>query len=175
MTAASKSQTGKILLMVGRIALAIVFLVASYAKLRPQTPGPWSVSSLKTSLLLFAMQVDSYQLVPEHYVAPAANLLPFTEFVLGLLLVSGWQLRWVATATAALLGFFFSVMVRTYAAGLEINCGCFGPGEKLGPVTLIRDGSLLALALAVTIGAFILHRRSKQRAPMSAALPEGAK
>jgi hypothetical protein len=60
------------------------------------------------------------------------------------------------------------VMVRTYMAGLEINCGCFGPGERLGPLTLLRDGSLLALALAVTIGAFILRRkRSIESAPVA--------
>ena len=54
-------------------------------------------------------------------------------------------------------------MVRTYMAGLEINCGCFGPGERLGPLTLLRDGSLLALGLAVTIGAFMLRRKNKSR------------
>ena len=51
-------------------------------------------------------------------------------------------------------------MVRSYFLGLEINCGCFGPGERLGPMTLLRDGSLLALAIAVTVGAFLVHRRN---------------
>lgn len=175
MSATSKPKTGKTLLTVGRIALAVIFLVASYAKLRPQTAAtPWSVASVKTSLLLFAMQVDSYQLVPEHYVAPAANLLPFVEFLLGILLLAGWQLRWVAAFTTALLGVFFTVMVRTYALGLEINCGCFGPGEKLGPKTMLRDGSLVALALAVTIGAFLMHRGRRQSL-MSVAAPDAAK
>jgi hypothetical protein len=53
--------------------------------------------------------------------------------------------------------------VRSYRMGLEINCGCFGPGERLGPVTLLRDGSLLALALAVTIGAFLIGRVARER------------
>ena len=57
-------------------------------------------------------------------------------------------------------------MVRSYFLGLEINCGCFGPGERLGPMTLLRDGSLLALAIAVTVGAFLVHRRNN--APHSA-------
>jgi hypothetical protein len=54
------------------------------------------------------------------------------------------------------------MMVRTYRMGLEINCGCFGPGERLGVGTLLRDGSLLALAIAVTVGAFVLSRRKRE-------------
>ena len=49
-------------------------------------------------------------------------------------------------------------MVRSYVVGLKIDCGCFGPGEALGPKTLARDGSLLALAIAVTVGAFRMRR-----------------
>jgi hypothetical protein len=46
---------------------------------------------------------------------------------------------------------------------LEINCGCFGPGERLGVGTLLRDGSLLALAIAVTVGAFVISRRKRSK------------
>jgi hypothetical protein len=68
-------------------------------------------------------------------------------------------LRWTATVASALLLFFFSVMLRAYMKNLAIFCGCFGVGEKLGPLTLTRDGSLAALAIAVAIGAFLMHRR----------------
>jgi hypothetical protein len=88
---------------------------------------------------------------------------------LGLWLLSGVWLRYSSLVTTLLLGAFFAMMVRTYRMGLEINCGCFGPGERLGPKTLLRDGSLLALALAVTIGAFLLRRkRSERSAPAGA-------
>jgi hypothetical protein len=80
---------------------------------------------------------------------------------LGLWLLSGVLLRYASLITTLLLGAFFAVMVRTYMAGLEINCGCFGPGERLGPLTLLRDGSLLALALAVAIAAFMQGRKSR--------------
>jgi hypothetical protein len=122
---------------------------------------PWSGSSIKTSLSLFAMQVDSYQLLPPQLVSPAAHFLPPFELFLGLWLLSGVLLRYASLVTTLLLGAFFAVMVRTYMAGLEINCGCFGPGERLGPLTLLRDGSLLALALAVTIGAFLQGRKRR--------------
>ena len=165
MPSGSPSNTGKILLLTGRIALAAIFIVAAYAKLNPQAPVPWSMGSMRVSLSMFAMQVDSYQLLPPSLVSPAAHFLPPFELFLGLWLLSGILLRYAAAIPSLLLGVFFAVMVRSYFLGLEINCGCFGPGERLGPMTLLRDGSLLALALAVTIGAFMLQRRSTSAAP----------
>lgn len=155
----SKGKSWRVLLLVTRIVLAVIFLAAAYAKLKPQTDTPWSVASVKTSLSMFAMQVDSYQLLPETQVSLAAHLLPPFELVLGLWLLSGIALRFSSLLTTILLGGFFAVMVRTFALGLEINCGCFGPGERLGPKTLLRDGSLLALSLLVTAGAFLRPRK----------------
>jgi hypothetical protein len=40
-------------------------------------------------------------------------------------------------------------------------CGCFGNNEKLGPLTLLRDSTMLLLAIAVTIGAFLIVKRKK--------------
>lgn len=160
MTDVSRQTTGRILLAIGRIALAVIFLAAAYAKLKPQAPVPWSMGSMRVSLSMFAMQVDSYQLLPPSLVSPAAHFLPPFELFLGLWLLTGVLLRGSALITSLLLGVFFGVMVRSYFLGLEINCGCFGPGERLGPMTLLRDGSLLALAVAVTIGAFMVHRRT---------------
>ncbi|MGA8144781.1 MAG: MauE/DoxX family redox-associated membrane protein [Candidatus Acidiferrales bacterium] len=159
MTSSSRATTGNILLGLGRIALAAIFIVASYAKLKPQAAVPWSAGSVRVSLALFAMQVDSYQLLPPSLVSPVAHLLPPFELFVGLWLLSGIALRYSALVTSLLMALFFAVTVRSYLLGLEINCGCFGPGERLGPKTLVRDGSLFALAVAVTIGAFLVHRR----------------
>ncbi len=40
-------------------------------------------------------------------------------------------------------------MLVSYFRGAGIDCGCFGVGEALTARTLIRDGSLLAAALAL--------------------------
>lgn len=165
-----RGQLAPVLLIVGRLALAGIFLFAAYAKLKPQAEMPWSGASIRTSLSMFAMQVDSYQLLPPQLVSPAAHFLPLFELFLGMWLLSGLWLRYSSLVTTLLLGVFFAMMVRTYRMGLEINCGCFGPGERLGPKTLLRDGSLLALALAVTIGAFLLRRNHNERT----ATPAGA-
>jgi uncharacterized membrane protein YphA (DoxX/SURF4 family) len=158
----------RMLLFLGRLALAGIFLFAAYAKLKPQAAVPWSAASIKTSLSLFAMQVDSYQLLPPQLVSPVAHLLPPFELFLGLWLLSGVFLRYSAVVTTLLIAAFFATQVRTYRAGLEINCGCFGPGERLGPKTLLHDGAFLALALAVTIGAFLVARkRREESAPVA--------
>jgi len=169
-TNATRRQRAPILLMVGRLALAGIFLFAAYAKLKPQAAMPWSGASIRTSLSMFAMQVDSYQLLPPQLVSPAAHFLPLFELFLGLWLLSGVWLRYSSLVTTLLLGAFFAMMVRTYRMGLEINCGCFGPGERLGPKTLLRDGALLALAVAVTIGAFLLRRKRRERSAPAGAV-----
>jgi len=170
------TSLGRMLLLVGRVALAAVFLVAAYAKLKPQGRMPWSPASVKTSLAMFAMQVDSYQLLSVKAVNFVAHALPPFELFLGLWLLSGIALRFSSLISTLLLGGFFTVMVRTYALGLEVSCGCFGPGEQLGTKTLLRDGALLALSVAVCIGAFLIRRKPRDEgAPVAAvATPQRA-
>jgi len=55
----TRGNLARTLLLFGRLALAAIFLFAAYAKLKPQAATAWSGSSIKTSLSLFAMQVDS--------------------------------------------------------------------------------------------------------------------
>src|ERR1700677_4892407 len=138
MTTTTRGSIGWVLLLVGRLALAGIFLFAAYAKMKPQAATGWSSGSIKTSLSMFAMQVDSYQLLPPQIVSPVAHFLPPFELFLGLWLLSGILFRYSALATTLLLCVFFAMQVRTYRMGLEINCGCFGPGERLGPKTLLH-------------------------------------
>ncbi len=133
------------LLIAGRLFLGAIFVYSAYAKLK----APW---------LEFAGSLNAYELLPESALEPLAKTLPWCELALGVALISGiWQ-RWFALIASLLLGLFFTVMVRSYIVGLKIDCGCFGPGEALGPKTLARDGSLLALAIIVTVGAFRMRR-----------------
>jgi len=130
-----------------RLVLAAVFVYAAYTKLRQ----PW---------LLFALSIDSYQLLPQWAVLTVARTLPWFELVLGLLLASGFGLRWVAALTSLQLIIFFGVMLRAYAKGLGIDCGCFGAGEALTYKTLIRDGLLTAGAISLTVMAFKSQKTS---------------
>lgn len=129
------------LLLLARVALGAVFLYAAYTKLRQ----PW---------LIFAASIDSYRLLPEWAVLSLARTLPWLELALGLLLLSGYKLRYAAAAASGLLLLFFAVMLRSYFKGLGIDCGCFGVGEALSPRTLVRDGLFLALSLSLTVASF---------------------
>ena len=67
-------------------------------------------------------------------------------------------MRYVATVATALLVAFFSVLLILYFRGFHGDCGCFGPGEQLGPKTLARDGALVLLSVWVTWEAFRRNR-----------------
>lgn len=124
-----------------RLVLGAVFVYAAYVKLR----DPWT---------LFALAIDSYKLLPVAWLEPVARTLPWIELAVGLFLIIGVFVRASSTVMSLLLVVFFSLMVRAYAQGMEISCGCFGPGETISWKTLLRDGSLLAGSLALTYLAF---------------------
>ena len=144
----------RVLLVLGRIALGLVFLVAAYAKLHFN--GAWHFGDYH---FFFAMAIDSYNMLPLWAVEIMARVLPVLEAVLGALLISGVGLRWTAAFTSALLLVFIGAMTRALILHIQIKCGCFGNDEPLTIWTLLRDSSLLVLSLAVTIGAFVLKKR----------------
>lgn len=142
----------RIIIWIGRIVLAAIFIYAGYAKLfRPDMmPRP----QIPIAISLFALQIDSYQILPPPAVLFVARTLPFAEIVLGVLLLFGWQLRiWTMLVTLIIAGFFASV-VRAYSLGLQINCGCFAKPEPLTGMTILRDGALLLLAILMTVFVF---------------------
>jgi uncharacterized membrane protein YphA (DoxX/SURF4 family) len=133
-----------------RLGLGAVFGYAAWSKLRQ----PW---------MLFAMSVDAYHVLPEWGAVAVARTLPWLELVLAVMLVVGLWKRISLPAASALLAVFFGLMVRSYARGEGIDCGCFGPGEAISPLTLLRDGGLLAASLILSMT--VLRRNSaKSRA-----------
>ena len=133
----------------GRLLLGALFLYAGYVKLR--------------SPFLFEMAVDGYQLLPPAGVIVVARGLPWLEVALGLLLWSGWKLRYSATFTALLLGGFLVAMTITYARGIDAVCGCFGPDERISPRTLARDSLLFLLAATLAAGTWWRRKGSVRR------------
>jgi uncharacterized membrane protein YphA (DoxX/SURF4 family) len=136
-------------LLILRVVLAVVFLYAAYSKLRQ-------------SWLLFAMAIDAYGLLPQWAVLALARTLPWCELALGILLLTGFWLRQAALAASLLLVVFFGVMLRSYAKGLEINCACFGLGEAISAITLLRDGVLVLASAVLAALAFRQGRAVKQ-------------
>lgn len=138
------------LLFTLRVLLGAVFIYAAYMKLR----DPWMV---------FAMEIDAYQLLPPWAVLFVARTLPWGELILGLALISGIGLRYAAAGATLLMAVFFAIMTFSFLKGMQIDCGCFGPGDKIGPKTLTRDGALLAMCTALWILAVRAVKRVANR------------
>jgi uncharacterized membrane protein YphA (DoxX/SURF4 family) len=144
------------IIWIGRLVLAGIFIYAGYAKL---TLGMHPRPPLGVALSYFQLQVASYEILPPTAVYYVAHTLPFAEIALGVFLLVGWQLRVWATLVSLVMVAFFIAVVRSYALGMQINCGCFATPEPLTIKTVIRDGALVALALLMTAFAFMEARK----------------
>ncbi len=163
MMQSSPLNARRVVIWIGRLVLAGIFIYAGYSKLFLPNFIPWPLFalrfSLSTNLSNFAVQVESYKLLSPGGVSFVARTLPFAEITLGLLLLIGWQLRiWASLITLIMVG-FLGVVSRAYLLHMNINCGCFATPEPLTGMTVVRDGALLALALLMTIFAFIEARK----------------
>jgi uncharacterized membrane protein YphA (DoxX/SURF4 family) len=136
-------------LIAGRLFLGGVLFYAGYVKVQQ----PW---------ISLASQVDAYQVLPQDAVIFVAKTLPWFEIGLGAVILAGLWLRWTGLAASLLLGAFFVVLLRAYLLGMDIDCGCFGPGEKLTWKTLLRDAFIFGVACSVTLGAFLRSRTPPQ-------------
>jgi uncharacterized membrane protein YphA (DoxX/SURF4 family) len=154
----------RIILWVGRIVLAAIFIYAGLAKMIRWDMHPRPPMGIATSL--FALQIDSYQMLPPWATLQVARWLPWAEIVVGLLLLIGWRLHIWSTLVTLIIGGFFAAVVRAYALHLDINCGCFAKPEPLTGMTVLRDGALFLLAVLTTVLAFQEARRTH---PWSAA------
>ena len=132
----------RLFLLVLRVALGCIFVYAAWMKLK----DPWQ---------LFAMSIDSYRILPLQAVELVAHVIPWLELAVGLLLIAGVWLRISGSIVSLLLLTFFGLMLRAYAKGMEINCGCFGTSEMISWKTLLRDGTMVAAALLITTMAFL--------------------
>ena len=157
----------RVFLLVGRMALAAIFIYAGAVKLLGLAIHPRPTVGL--ALSYFALQVDSYQLLPPWAVQFVAHTLPLAEIAIGLMLLLGWLLPIWSTLVTLLVAGLFASVVRAYALGLQINCGCFAKPEPLTGMTVLRDGALLLLAFLMTVFAF---QEARKPHPWSAATPE---
>ena len=132
---------GPIAIVVLQILMGGIFIYAGYVKLAE----PWQ---------LFAAGIADYEVVPMWAAKFLAHTLPWFEVLIGLLLIAGRWFRTSTVSTSLLLLVFFSLMVRAFAGGKEINCGCFGPNEPISWKTLVRDGSMLGVSLFLAAIAF---------------------
>jgi uncharacterized membrane protein YphA (DoxX/SURF4 family) len=148
---------------IGRLLLGGIFVYAGISKIFFPNTHLWPMFvlrfSISTNLATFAEQVKSYKLLSAAGVDFVAHTLPFAEILLGLLLLIGWGLRiWASLVTLLMLG-FLTLVTRAYLLHMNINCGCFATPEPISLKKIFEDGAMAALALLMTIFAFIEARQ----------------
>lgn len=119
-----------------QIALAAVFGVAAVAK-------SFSPTGVREALSGFG--------VPGWAVPLLAPALPLSELAVGVTLLPFVHPRAGAFAATALLALFTAAIANNLARGNAIDCRCFGEirPRPIGPLTLVRNGILLAAAAVV--------------------------
>src|SRR5215467_130142 len=151
------------MIWIGRLVLGGIFVYAGISKLFFPNTHLWPIFVLKFSISMniasFAQQVESYKMISAEASQTVAHVLPFVEIALGILLLIGWRLQiWASLVTLIMVG-FLAVVTRAYLLHMDINCGCFATPEPLTLKTVVRDGAFVALALLMTIFAFIEARK----------------
>jgi uncharacterized membrane protein YphA (DoxX/SURF4 family) len=138
----------RILHWLSRIILGGIFLYSGYIKLH--------------NPLQFAAALTGYQLFPDSVIIPVTYYFPWVEIALGVLLLVGWKLRYFAVGTLGLLSFFIIILAITYARGIHADCGCFGPGGPISPLTLARDATFLLPAVFLVFESNLRRRWRSQ-------------
>jgi uncharacterized membrane protein YphA (DoxX/SURF4 family) len=116
-----------------RLLLALVFLVSGSIKL--------------VDMAKFAESVGDFGLVPDWFVLTTAWLVVLSELVIGTSLAL--NLRGSLVGVLVLLGLFLGVLIYGIVLGLDIQCGCFGPGYHVNLQTQL----FIDLGLVILVGA----------------------
>ena len=123
-----------ILWITGRLLLGGIFIYAGASKL----PDPGG----------FAALIGAYGLLPEFLLLPGAVFLLILEVAVGIGLV--FNIRGSLAVMAGLLVLFMAVLGYGIHLGLDLDCGCFGPGDPEAEAfqglrsSLFRDLIMLA-------------------------------
>jgi len=121
-----------------RIALGGLFVFSGVVKLSdPQA---------------FAFAIKGFKLVQDHdLIAQATFSIPWTEVLVGALLIAGLYTRAAAGALIAMLVVFTGAVISVIARDIDTTCGCFGNflGAEIDWLTVVRNAVLLLFAVTV--------------------------
>jgi putative oxidoreductase len=141
----------RILHWICRLGLAGIFLYTGYIKLE--------------SPLQFAAVLYGYKLFPTALIMTMTRYFPWVEIALAVLLLLGWRMRYVALGACGLIAAFIGILAITYLRGIDANCGCFSFGDRITPLTIVRDGLILLPALYLAAESVLRTRHGVSAAP----------
>ncbi|MEQ8818877.1 MAG: DoxX family protein [Sumerlaeia bacterium] len=123
-------------LMTARLIAGGAFLLAGVIKI--QDPNK------------FMLSVKSFGLVPETLIPYMAYALPWTELIVGLMLIYGLWTRASAWLCGAIYTIFLVALLYVLLGGKDVDCGCFGAlfgSGKVGWNSIVRNLVLISAAL----------------------------
>ena len=120
----------------------------------------WAGVLKAKSPILFQQSIRSFQMLPDPFSALLALGLPWLEIFAGTAVIIGLLRQSGLLLLNLSLVMFFIALGSAWHRGLNIDCGCFGGGEKTTDYTMlfVRDGLLLAAGLLLM---WLEHRRPK--------------
>jgi len=103
----------------------------------------------------FAIDVATYQFLPQVTVNLFSLAVPWVELVVGLMLILGVRVRAAGLVVSGLMLAFMLALGWALVLGLDMSCGCFASqsAKEQDPIswrTLVRDSTWLLLGLYVT-------------------------
>ncbi|WP_320006453.1 MauE/DoxX family redox-associated membrane protein [Maridesulfovibrio sp.] len=118
----------------------------------------------------FATVISGYGLLPEHLNSFAALVLPLSEIVIGAGLI--WDIKGSLLSYSVLLLVFMAVLAHGINMGLDVDCGCFAPGDPEGEAYhSLREALLRDAFLLVGCGYLYFLRRVKGYRTRSVPIP----
>lgn len=122
-----------------RVVLGAIFIFASYGKLF--SPAD------------FAKAILRYEFLPIYFVNLLAIIMPWLEFIVGLMLIFGIFKKASSMLAGISLVVFLIALISAYARGLDISCGCFSLEEtsSKGDIIyrIIQDFIMLIAAIVI--------------------------
>lgn len=116
-----------------RITIGLVFLVSGVEK----ALNPYQN---------FLYAIQAYELLPSWAERASAQIFPWLELCVGLLLVLGLWTRQALLAALVFFAIFISIVGQALWRGLDIDqCGCFGQLVHLQPHLVIVLDSIMLL------------------------------
>ena len=122
-----------------RLILGGVFLMSALTKLSAPSE--------------FVANVRNYHVLPNRLAVGYAYVLPYAELSVGVLLPLGFFSKLASGVSIAMLISFMTAVGIAMARRQHHDCSCFGLlyKERVGWMTMARDGVLLALASIVFV------------------------
>ena len=128
--------SNKYLILILRLVIGFAFIYA----------GTQKISNPES----FAISISNYKLLPIGIINFLAITLPWLELISGLLLMLGFLTKENAIIIFTLLNVFTTAVIISMARGLNIECGCFDNGMKIGLFKLFEN-LLMILGCSILI------------------------